>query len=141
MISTVDQYMAAVAKREHFQKLLEGGAKDFSGYGLELFELGMRSTLARINAAIEHYERSVGYIPNAQSASALPKGITDEVLKLNSGLMTPNSVFAFSPNPNALPVEAAPWLVFADYVIESESLAGPQGPQSNLSAPELACAA
>jgi len=55
MIDTTE-YVAAVEERQHLEKLLEAGRKEFSGYGLELFQRGVRAKIAKLTNVIENCE-------------------------------------------------------------------------------------
>jgi hypothetical protein len=62
--NTID-YMAAVAKRQRLERILRQEARQFSGYGRELFECGLSNTLSQLDAAISDYELRLGYTPMA----------------------------------------------------------------------------
>ncbi len=59
------EYMAAVAKRQRLERILRQEARQFSGYGRELFEVGLSNSLKGLNAAISDYEMRLGYTPMA----------------------------------------------------------------------------
>jgi hypothetical protein len=60
-ISNARDYVAAVAKKQHLQELLEDGAKQFYGYGRELFETSIRANLDRLDTSIAEFELRAGY--------------------------------------------------------------------------------
>lgn len=59
-INYAGEYLEALAKREHFLTVLADGANRFSGYGLELFERGVKATIDRLNSSIKEYEAEAG---------------------------------------------------------------------------------
>jgi hypothetical protein len=56
MINGFDDYLTAVEERRHFEELLQHGRKEFSGYGLELFERGLRGKIAKLTDAITQWD-------------------------------------------------------------------------------------
>ena len=56
IISSSNDYLAAVQERQRLEGLLESGRQQFSGYGLELFERGLRSKFDRLTAEIDRYK-------------------------------------------------------------------------------------
>jgi|GEM_PF-4623717 len=76
-VNNASEYLAAIEEREHFKTLLERGRKQFSGYGLELFERGLRSKIEKLNAEISRYEFEAGYVhveTNPFTALTIPLG-------------------------------------------------------------------
>jgi len=55
-ITDVQDYVAALEEQRHLEGMIERGRKEFSGYGLELFERGLRKKLARVTDAIVQRE-------------------------------------------------------------------------------------
>lgn len=54
-------YLDMVQERQRLEGLLEQGRREFSGYGLELFERGLRAKLDRLTVAIKQYDTQIGY--------------------------------------------------------------------------------
>jgi len=61
MIEDFHDYLAAVEERQHLQGVIERGRKQFSGYGLELFERGLRGKIAKLTDAIAQWDAQSGY--------------------------------------------------------------------------------
>jgi hypothetical protein len=61
MIEDFQDYLAAVEERQHLEGVIERGRKEFSGYGLELFERGIRGKIARLEDAIAQWDTRSGY--------------------------------------------------------------------------------
>jgi hypothetical protein len=57
----LSDYLAAVEERQHLERLLEAGRNEFSGYGLELFESGLRAKIERLSRAIDRHDLQSGY--------------------------------------------------------------------------------
>jgi hypothetical protein len=89
-IDNVQDYIAAIAKRQHYRQMLARGARQFAGYGLELFQGGINATLCDLDAAIEGYEVTVGYTRLAPT-SFWAKRMKEE--------MTAGTVWTFQPGP------------------------------------------
>ena len=61
-ISLAD-YMAAVAQRQRFERMLSEGSRKFTGYGKELFESSFASKIDKLTRVIERYEALAGQHP------------------------------------------------------------------------------
>ncbi|HTS35340.1 MAG TPA: hypothetical protein VMH04_06690 [Candidatus Solibacter sp.] len=82
--------MEAVDERQRLERLIERGRKEFSGYGLELFERGLRAKIAKLTPSIEAWELQQGYfspVPHIQSL---------ECVILGSGMVELPTVLGFS---------------------------------------------
>src|ERR1700689_420870 len=54
-------YLATVEERRHLEGMIERGRKEFSGYGLELFERGLRGKIAKLTDAITQRNAQSGH--------------------------------------------------------------------------------
>jgi hypothetical protein len=93
------QYLAAVAKKQHIEKMLDEGTKEFSGYGLELFQSGMRTNLERLAAAIREYETGLGYTALASYGAATGRIQVDYIV-VHGGRALPDTSFANLTSPS-----------------------------------------
>jgi hypothetical protein len=57
---SLPDYMAAVAQRQRFERMLSDGAPKFSGYGRELFESSFAAKIEKLTGVIERYEAMAG---------------------------------------------------------------------------------
>jgi hypothetical protein len=55
------EYFGAIESRERLLNMLKQGRREFSGYGLELFEKGILNKLQNVELAISEYETRLGY--------------------------------------------------------------------------------
>jgi hypothetical protein len=58
-VNEVSDYGAAVEERRHLERMLEQGREEFSGYGLELFERGLRSKIEKLTSEIHSCESTI----------------------------------------------------------------------------------
>jgi hypothetical protein len=61
IVNLLPDYLDVVEERQRLEGMLERGRKEFSAYGLELFERGIRAKIARLTSKIEQYEVESGY--------------------------------------------------------------------------------
>ena len=79
-ISDPTQYFGAVQARERLTNMLEEGKKEFSGYGLELFERGMNRRLGEVKDEISRYETSTFSNDRVSAESCWIKAFKSETL-------------------------------------------------------------
>jgi hypothetical protein len=70
-ITTKPDYSAAIAKKAHLENLLARGSKQFSGYGLELFQSSVQRNLDRLAAAISEYDARRCFITDTIVSASL----------------------------------------------------------------------
>jgi hypothetical protein len=92
-ITTKADYAAAIAKKAHLESLLAKGKKEFSGYGLELFQSGVQRNLESLSAAISQYDTIHASI--ADTVMSIGTQITQIVyIDVSGTAVPPESSFA-----------------------------------------------
>lgn len=98
IIKNASDYIAAIEKKQRLERLLREGQKQFSGYGRELFESGMRASVGSLAAAIREYELRCGYTQLAPRTFWTTR-VHEETIELFGGTVLKASPFAGSQSP------------------------------------------
>jgi hypothetical protein len=91
MVTNVQDYLATIEERRRLEGMLEQGRKEFSGYGLELFERGLRKKIAKLTDAIAQQDAQS---PHNVDACEILRSFTCDVA--GRYIFDPSSIANFS---------------------------------------------